>query len=67
MQLAPGDIGHAETYVQPRTPVRQALARARRLHDRSAPIESAKFMESETLDPFDICARPQLDDNSQFR
>ena len=67
VQLAPGNIGHTETNLETCAPVRQTLARARRTHERSSPIEGAKRLESEPLDSFDIRARPQLDSNSQFR
>ena len=67
VQFAPGNIDDAETNLQTSTPVRQTLARARRMHDRPAAIEGAKRMESEPLDSIDICARPQLDENSQLR
>ena len=67
VQLAPGNIGHAETNLQTRSRVRQTLVGELRMHDCSAPIEAAKRLESQPLDPFDVCAGPQLDDNSQFR
>ena len=54
VQLAPGDIGHAETNLQTRTPVGQTLPRARRMHDHTTPIEDMKRVESEPLDSFHI-------------